>query len=564
MCVRSAVVVVVLGVVAAGCGSSSRPGPMQSLAELDGPVGTPIGSVGADPPPALPVDEPPVAVGQTVSLVGSTSLAIALTGSDPDGDSIGGWDWTAPANGSLASTAAGVVSYTPALGFAGADAFTFRVQANGLWSEPATVSISVIEPVVVTSVSPVGGPDVGGTVVTIDGTGFLGVTSVTFAGQEASGVSVVSSTQLTCVAPVGSAGNRVPIVVTRSIAVGTLTDAFLYTGWRASLALGASTGSQGEAVCAISSTGVFHLAWRDTRSDMGDIYYRRSLDGGLTWTDERCFDHATPGVMQIKPALAVSGDLVALAWIDNTTGAVWITRSTDGGATWDLEQAPGPFFAQSISLAASGQTVLLGWDDGIVWQQRSTDGGSTWGSSQFLNSGRNPSLALSGDVAVLTFRDVVNRPRRRRSADAGQIYGSTPSLSPFTASSPVPVALDGQVGVLIWEDLGNVRVQRTVDGALNWGSAQVVGAGTPARSVSAGGSSFVVGNESGGVGYLRRSDDSGTTWQTAFAVTDQLQASGLGLTLRRTGSQVAVLAVWEEAVGTVGQVRVRVGFELAP
>ncbi|GAB6900663.1 beta strand repeat-containing protein [Kineosporia succinea] len=66
----------------------------------------------------------------------------------------------------------------------------------------------------VSNVSPATGPTTGGTSVVITGTGFTGASSVTFGGIPATGVITVSSdTQITAVAPVGSAGT-VDVVVT--------------------------------------------------------------------------------------------------------------------------------------------------------------------------------------------------------------------------------------------------------------------------------------------------------------------------------------------------------------
>jgi IPT/TIG domain len=53
----------------------------------------------------------------------------------------------------------------------------------------------------VTSISPTSGPATGGTVVTVNGTGFVGVTVVTFDGTAGTAVTVVSPTQLTVTSP---------------------------------------------------------------------------------------------------------------------------------------------------------------------------------------------------------------------------------------------------------------------------------------------------------------------------------------------------------------------------
>ncbi len=82
--------------------------------------------------------------------------------------------------------------------------------------------------VTVTNVSPSSGPIAGGTAVTITGTDFLSGATVSFGGNAATSVVVVSSTEITCVTPAGSAG-YVTVSVTDSDGTGSLPDGFLYT-----------------------------------------------------------------------------------------------------------------------------------------------------------------------------------------------------------------------------------------------------------------------------------------------------------------------------------------------
>ncbi len=71
-----------------------------------------------------------------------TALAINLTGSDPEGDSLTFNLLTQPANGVLSGTAPNV-SYTPNANYNGNDSFTFNVNDGQLDSNTATVSIAV-------------------------------------------------------------------------------------------------------------------------------------------------------------------------------------------------------------------------------------------------------------------------------------------------------------------------------------------------------------------------------------------------------------------------------------
>ena len=73
----------------------------------------------------------------------------------------------------------------------------------------------------VTAVSPAAGPNLGGTVVTVTGTEFIGVTAVTFGGLPATIFTVDSPTQITATAPAGAVG---PVDIRVTTPVGTTAN----------------------------------------------------------------------------------------------------------------------------------------------------------------------------------------------------------------------------------------------------------------------------------------------------------------------------------------------------
>jgi subtilase family serine protease len=79
----------------------------------------------------------------------------------------------------------------------------------------------------VTSLSPTSGPPKGGTKVTIHGTSFIGVKSVTFAGKAGITLKVTSATELTITTPKGTKG-KVKVVITAAGGTSN-TVLFLYT-----------------------------------------------------------------------------------------------------------------------------------------------------------------------------------------------------------------------------------------------------------------------------------------------------------------------------------------------
>lgn len=89
-----------------------------------------------------PSNDPPVANSRSAGTDEDTSVPIALSGSDPDGNPLTFSIVSPPANGTLSGSPPNVV-YTPGLNFNGTDSFGFRVNDGSVNSGIATVSIAV-------------------------------------------------------------------------------------------------------------------------------------------------------------------------------------------------------------------------------------------------------------------------------------------------------------------------------------------------------------------------------------------------------------------------------------
>jgi hypothetical protein len=117
--------------------------------------------------------------------------------------------------GSTAATGVKVISATEITVTAPAGTGTVHVTvtaASGTSSATAAASAyQYFAPPAVTAVSPARGPLKGGTRVTIHGANFAGVTSVHFGSTAATGVKVISATEITVTAPAGTGTARVTV-----------------------------------------------------------------------------------------------------------------------------------------------------------------------------------------------------------------------------------------------------------------------------------------------------------------------------------------------------------------
>jgi len=101
------------------------------------------------------------------------------------------------------------------------------VVTNSNGSDTLAGGFTYHSPPSLASVSPNSGPDVGGTPVTIAGSGFTtpGNTSVFFGGTSAAGITVVNATTITCSTPAHALGS-VDVIVSNNFGSDTLVDGY--------------------------------------------------------------------------------------------------------------------------------------------------------------------------------------------------------------------------------------------------------------------------------------------------------------------------------------------------
>ncbi len=106
----------------------------------DGLASSPPATVSID---VRPVNDPPVAHAQTVTVNEDTPLAIMLTASDVEGDVLTYSIVSPPTHGSFSGTAPNL-TYLATTNYSGPDDFTFKVNDGLLDSAPATISLNVL------------------------------------------------------------------------------------------------------------------------------------------------------------------------------------------------------------------------------------------------------------------------------------------------------------------------------------------------------------------------------------------------------------------------------------
>jgi len=215
------------------------------------------------------------------------------------------------------------------------------------------------------------------------------------------------------------------------------------------------------------------LAWGDSRDGNwnGELYYKQSGDAGLTWTsDTRITFNAEDSAVDKEACLAVVGNhryIVWTRWDWNTSAQqTWFTRSTDEGATWELESrlTADTTSQNQPTVAAVGPNVHVCWWDGRpggygIWYRRSTDNGATWNAEQYLADttygSDYPVIAAAGGNVHVAYRAwpagqfVIDY---RGSTDNGQTWSAETALTTVPGMGTANLAAAGSRAHLLLYD----------------------------------------------------------------------------------------------------------------
>jgi hypothetical protein len=245
--------------------------------------------------------------------------------------------------------------------------------------------------------------------------------------------------------------------------------------------------SPNNAWCMAVAGNTVHVVWEDNRDGNYEIYYKRSIDGGVSWgADTRLTNDSAASQFL---SVSVSGSAVHIVWHDNRDGnnEIYYKRSTDDGVSWgaDTRLTNNSGDSQFPSASVSDSSVHVVWNDlrdgnSEIYSKRSTNGGVNWGADARLTDNaavsQFPSVSVSGSAVNVVWHD--NRDGNyeiyyKHSTDGGVSWGADTRLTNNSAVSRYPsAAISNSVLHVQWHDNrdGNYEVyyKRSTDGGVTW------------------------------------------------------------------------------------------------
>jgi hypothetical protein len=240
----------------------------------------------------------------------------------------------------------------------------------------------------------------------------------------------------------------------------------------------------------VDSSDILHLVYKDGPAGDIEVYYKKSMDGGTTWTGTKRLTWNADN--SFNPFIAIdSSDDIHVVWSDKsfaTYHELCHKKSTDGGTTWTatkrLTWTAGISNHPKIAIDTNDHIHLV-WEEYIssnheIYFKKSTDGGDTWTGTKRLSwapdLSRDPVIAVdsSNGILILWWEDTNLKDNIffRKSTDSGTNWEATKKLTWNDRSSRPFIAIDysGHIHIVWNQSFTNTEVtyKKSTDGGNSW------------------------------------------------------------------------------------------------
>jgi hypothetical protein len=409
------------------------------------------------------------------------------------------------------------------------------------------------------------------------GTDFVSNSNIVFDGKTKQTI-YVSATELTCllepddiIAAVSTISDRmdwsgtlsktVPVLVHNPSPGGGDSDTLDFTildnhTFYAPSNISNNSGNSSAPYIVVDVSGNINVVWHDYTSGNYEIYFRRSTDNGVSWSQTANLSNSSGDSFYPTIAVDSSGN-INFVCCDSTQSnyEIYFRRSTDDGASWsqpiNISNNAETSYKPVIVADSSGKITVV-WEDFSlgnfeIYSSFSNDNGANWNQavnvSNNTKTSRNPMVAVdsSGNINVV-WHDYTPGNYEiyfSRSIDNGVTWTPEVNISNNTENSFSPfLAVDSFANLnVVWYDYstGNNEIYfcRSTDNGVSWSQTINISNNTtysywPVIAVdSAVNINVIWSNDVSGKHeiYFCRSTDNGVSWSQVLNISNTVDHS---------------------------------------
>jgi len=266
-----------------------------------------------------------------------------------------------------------------------------------------------------------------------------------------------------------------------------------------------NTGDSAYPAVAVNSAKNIHIVWVDDVSGNMEIYYRKSLDSGATWSAIKRLTW-NAGYSSVPRIAIDSSDNIHIVWMDDSPGnpEIYYKCSTDNGTSWSSPQRVTwnltPSGYPDIACDTTNRAHIV-WDEYFpttlsrqdnkdlfipsgnrdIFYKNVSGGGTSWSTVKRLSwnsaESRNVKIGAYGNNMLhVVWRDSNygnDEIFYKRSSDGGTTFSGINRLTYNLGQSTLPdIAVDLHHGVhVVWGDysFGNSEIcYKYSSGGISW------------------------------------------------------------------------------------------------
>lgn len=266
----------------------------------------------------------------------------------------------------------------------------------------------------------------------------------------------------------------------------------LAVSWGSTIKLTSSRNAVAWFGLATVGTASAHVVYQDAHGGLRGVYYRRSIDGGLTWAEAIQLSNVASEDSN-TPTIVSSGTRLDVVWLDMTvepfTAVVKYRRSGDNGVTWQgtlaMSGACQCASTPSVVHDSAGRVIVMWteWGSGAITYRISTNHGASFGTARTLATTTNgggyrdglPALAAGSGVIYAAYLVSATSVRVQKTTNGGSSWSSAVTLSSKAFGDPPTVAASGSAAVVAYSEESAVQVwgttRRTSNAGGSWAAA---------------------------------------------------------------------------------------------